>query len=166
MKKLLTILLVFCTAAVARADQAFIISLDGLQETPPVITPGSGSGTAFYDSTLGTISLSISFSGLVAPATLAHIHTNVPGLPGPVVLDLAPITTFGVTSGTISGTLPFPGPHVANLLADKAYVNIHTGFAPGGEIRGQLIAVPEPTTVVFVGLGITTLVFGLRRRRA
>ena len=164
MKKFLPVVLIMFSLVSARADQAFSISLDGLQEVPPNASPGSGFGTAFYDSTLGTISLSISFSGLVSPSTAAHIHTNVPGVAGPVIVDLFPITTLGGTSGTISGPLPFPAAHVANLLADKTYVNIHTAAFPGGEIRGQLIAVPEPATVAFVGLGLVGLAVGLRRR--
>jgi hypothetical protein len=40
-----------------------------------------------------------------------------------------------------------------------AYFNIHTTLNPGGEIRGNLAAIPEPSTVVFVlsGLGLIAL---------
>jgi hypothetical protein len=167
MKRVLlaVVVVLLSSLGAARADQAFTISLDGLQETPPVATPGTGSGTAFYDSTAGTLAVSIGFSGLIAPVTAAHVHTNAPGLPGPVVLDLGPYTTLGVTSGTISGAPLFPAAHVANLLAGLSYVNIHTSAFPGGEIRGQLLPVPEPSTVALVGLCILGLGYRLRRRR-
>lgn len=56
---------------------------------------------------------------------------------------------------------------VAGLDAQKAYWNVHTTSRPGGEIRGFLQAVPEPSTVALGGLGALSLAgYGLRRRRA
>jgi hypothetical protein len=49
----------------------------------------------------------------------------------------------------------------ASLAAGTAYFNIHTSFAPGGEIRGFL-TVPEPTTILLLGLGLMGLA-GIRR---
>lgn len=167
MKKFLTVFFLICSLATARADQLFSITLDGLQETPPNGSPGFGSGTAFFDSTALTLAVSVSFSGLIAPTTADHIHAGALGAPGPVIVNLGPITTpLGATFGTISGTLPFPPGSVAGLLAGNTYLNIHTTAFPGGEIRGQLVAVPEPTTAVLVGLGIVGLGWKLRRRSA
>jgi hypothetical protein len=52
----------------------------------------------------------------------------------------------------------------AGLLADKAYLNIHTTFRPGGEIRGFLV--PEPGTMALFVAGLLGMVtFGWRRRK-
>jgi hypothetical protein len=166
MKKFLPVFLLICSLATARADQSFTIVMDGLQEVPPNASPGTGFGTAFFDSTALTISLSVSFSGLVSPTTVSHIHTGAVGFAGPVVVDTTSIMTPGATSGTVSGgPLAISATHVANLLAGDTYLNIHTTAFPGGEIRGQLIVVPEPSTTALVGLGIVGLGWKLRRKR-
>ena len=50
----------------------------------------------------------------------------------------------------------------AGLALEEAYFNIHTNLFPGGEIRGFLEPVPEPTTIVLFGSGLAGA--GLRRR--
>ena len=45
----------------------------------------------------------------------------------------------------------------------RAYFNIHTSFAPGGEIRGFLAPVPEPAVLSMLGVGLCAI--SLRRRR-
>jgi hypothetical protein len=166
MKKVLVILVaLICTLGSARADQLFNINLFGIQEVPPNASPGSGSGTAFFDSTGLTLTLNVTFSGLTASTTASHIHTGAVGVAGPVAVDTSPITTIGATSGTVSGTVSIASTHVANLLAGNTYLNIHTTAYPGGEIRGQLVAVPEPTSAALVGLGVIVLGYRLRRKR-
>jgi hypothetical protein len=47
-------------------------------------------------------------------------------------------------------------------LAGETYINIHTQQFPGGEIRGFLGAVPEPSTWVMMLLGFAGLGFAFR----
>jgi uncharacterized protein (UPF0276 family) len=55
---------------------------------------------------------------------------------------------------------------MADLQNSLYYVNIHSGNFPGGEIRGQLLLVPEPSPVALVGLGLALLAVGRRRTLA
>jgi len=52
---------------------------------------------------------------------------------------------------------------IADLMAGRFYVNVHTGANGGGELRGNLVAVPEPTS--FALLAVSGLALVARRRR-
>lgn len=133
----------------------YVVTLDGLQETPPNASPAFGFGTADIDNVLSTVTLNVSFTGLLGSQTAAHIHTGAPGVPGPVSIPLpvgSPIVgVFGLTPTQLS-----------DMLAGNTYINIHSTVFPGGEIRGQIV-VPEPTTVTLVLAGIAGL-FVLKRK--
>jgi hypothetical protein len=53
---------------------------------------------------------------------------------------------------------------MADLLDDLYYVNIHSTFRPGGEIRGQIVQVPEPGSVVLLACGGLGLIVAASRR--
>jgi hypothetical protein len=59
------------------------------------------------------------------------------------------------------GGLAVQLPHI---LAGRSYVNFHTTQFGGGEIRGQLQAVPEPGTLSLLGLGAAAMARRVRRR--
>jgi hypothetical protein len=82
------------------------------------------------------------------------------------------LITLGGMSGTMSGTFslaPIGTYTVAQQLADLNnslwYFNIHSTAFGGGEIRGQITPVPEPSTLGMVGLGLGGFVLWMRRRR-
>jgi hypothetical protein len=53
------------------------------------------------------------------------------------------------------------------LTQGRAYLNIHTTFLPGGEIKGFLVptaAVPEPASFLLAGAALAAVVFIGRRR--
>jgi hypothetical protein len=61
-----------------------------------------------------------------------------------------------LASGTVTG--PLLGMPLTALLAEmtttNTYVNVHTLDLPAGEIRGLIVAVPEPATLALLGLGL------------
>lgn len=142
----------------------FDVNIDGLQEVPPVATPGFGTAQAIFNDVSGEMTITGTFSSLIGTSNNAHLHGYAnPGINAGVVFGL----TFdvGVTSGNISGNGIIPAGRIADTLNGLTYINIHSTFRPGGEIRGQLIdpvLVPEPATVTLFGLGAFAV---LRRRR-
>ena len=169
------VFLIFLLTGLASVQaQSFTVNLDGAQETPVNNSTATGFGTLTFDATAHTLTLNhITYSGLSANSTLAHIHGPAsPGVPASVLYDLSGFTTLGSTSGAFDGTVSLVAgkggftiaQQESQLLGGLWYVNIHDQPFPGGEIRGQILAVPEPSTVALVGLGAGGLLLWGRRR--
>jgi len=165
MLRVRTLLSAIAVCLAASLSQAatfqFDANLDGLQETPPNASPGFGFGSLFLDDTTGNWSVTNGvFQDLIGTANNAHIHGPAPaGTPAGVVVGL---TFDPATSGTWGGSGTFTAAQMADLMNELYYVNIHSTTFPGGEIRGQLLLVPEPSTATLLGLGIA--LFAVRRR--
>jgi CHRD domain/PEP-CTERM motif len=169
----------------------FAANLSGPAEAPPNASPGIGSTIVTYDSTTHLLRVQASFSGLLAGTTASHIHspTAVPGDgTAGVATEVPSFTGFplGVTSGTMDNTFDLtlasswnPAFIAANggspasaeaalfigMIEGRAYLNIHTSMFPGGEIRGFLQPVPEPTTLLLLGSGLAGIAARVRRSR-
>lgn len=75
-------------------------------------------------------------------------------------------TTNTLTSGTITNQqITFNGTQEAQLRNGQFYINLHTAANTGGEARGFLIPVPEPSTAVLAVGGLVGFL-GRRRRAA
>lgn len=168
----LTALLALTLSAVAAHAQLyhFDINLDAGQEPNMPASPGIGSGTASLDWPSLMFTLDFAFVNLVAPTTASHVHQAPPGVNGPVIipLTLTPLgSTFG--SGHFGGVISEA--QALAILSGDTYVNVHTSAYPGGEIRGQIVAVPmapvpEPSTYALLGAGALLVGILVRRIRA
>ena len=185
------ILLVFALALAAPTSQAqsFMAALSGPNESPANASPGTG--TAYVTINGNTMRVQVTFSGLTGNTTASHIHasTTAPFTGTTGVATTTP--TFagfptGVTSGSYDNTLDMtlassynsayitanggtPTTAEAALFAaiptGKTYLNIHTSTFSGGEIRGFLIATPEPGTVGFLIALAASGTLAIRRRK-
>ena len=151
--------------AASLASQAATLSfggpLSGAQEVPANSSPGTGSVLLVVNTSTREWTLTGSFQGLTGNASNAHIHGPAAiGVNAGVVVGLS--FTSGATSGTLGGSGTFTVPQYDALVNELYYVNLHsTTFGPG-ELRGQLLLIPEPATGV---LGLITLTGLCARRR-
>lgn len=121
----------------AAAQQKFSVYLNGRQEVPANNSPGSGDCMITLNGSETQVAVACEYRNLSSNVVGAHIHDNGPvGVNGPIRFNF---NYTGGTSGAI-GPLTFDTTpaQVADLRANKWYVNIHTANFSGGEIRGQI----------------------------
>lgn len=144
---------------------AVIIPLSAVMDGPQANaglgtgSPGTGLGTITLDTVTKQLSWNITWGGLVGTETAMHFH-------GPALTT----QNAGVQIGTgiigppVIGNAILNAAQEADLLAGLWYLNLHTTTFPGGEIRGQVLAVPEPSTLVLLAVaGGMSLLTGVRR---
>ncbi|HSC91537.1 MAG TPA: CHRD domain-containing protein [Gaiellaceae bacterium] len=102
---------------------------------------GTFSLTATKNGADATIAWRLTFSRLTGRALAAHIHVGARGRAGGVAVPLC-----GPCRSAVRGTARVSGATLAALESGRAYVNVHTRQNPGGEIRGQLAALPLTIT--------------------
>lgn len=182
---------VLVSPAVQGAPIVYTAELSAAAESPPVVSPGTGTTTVVFDPEAHTLRVQVDFSGLVGPTTVAHIHccTAVPfdGTAG-VATQVPTFIGFpaGVTAGSYSQVFDLTdaaswnpafiasnGASVAGaesalglgLAGGRAYLNVHSNFASGGEIRGFLVAaVPEPGTLALIAVAVAAAALAARAR--
>jgi len=153
----------FLASIPAAQAQIYKVTLNGANEIPVVVTPGTGSAIITLNPVTHEMRVRVSFTGLIGNSTASHVHccavqptnagvaTTSPTFPG---------TPLGVTSGSWDRTYdmsqagawnaPFVAANggtaagaeaafIAGVKAGQVYLNIHSSVFGGGEIRGFLI---------------------------
>jgi len=171
----------------AAATLVYDANLSGANENPATSSLGTGFAQVTVDTTLLTMHVQATFTGLTGLVTASHIHCCAAPPTNMVVATPFPGFPSGVTSGTydqlfdMSLAASYNAPFVtasggtaagaftalvAGMDAGQAYFNIHTDSSPGGEIRGYLARVPEPQNFALLAVGLGCSVLGARRRLA
>ena len=154
----------FCSGASAVTLQ-FEANLDALQEVPPNGSPAFGLGDFNLDTTTSNITVTTgSYQVLLGNSTAVTLNDAALGFSGPIAITLT-LDAPGATTGTFSGSGLLTPTQVADLEAGNFYVNIRSIVVPAGEIRGQLVAVPEPSTAALACVGLIGLVAASRKRK-
>lgn len=174
--------------APAAAATVFGAAFSGANEVPAVTTTGGGYGTLTLSANNQVATVNIAFGRLSAPIAAAHLHCcAAPGTSGGVALNFVPPSIaagsftrmFDLTLASTYGTAFFNGSAgpglataataqarlLAGLNAGQAYFNLHTSNFPGGEIRANLAAVPEPSSWAMLIAGFGFVGAAARRRR-
>ena len=141
-------------------EQKFISALTGDQEVPP--TGSAAKGRAWFIPNNDSVWNKIDVKGLDTVMEV-HMHMGKSGQNGDPIVMLFHSGPTGPLNGTlIQGSFtaadlygPMSGKTISYLLdkmnKEEAYVNVHTGSFPNGELRGQIsvnTAVNDTTTMI------------------
>src|SRR5262249_14748509 len=117
---------------------SFTVPLTGTEQVPPVETSAKGSAAVTYDPATRVVTWTITYTGLSAPATMAHFHGPVEkGKNGQVVIWLS--TKGSPAESPFKGEATLTPEQARQFTAGEWYINVHTQAHPGGEIRGQVV---------------------------
>ncbi len=153
-------------------------------ENPAVIIGGSG-GLGVNGIVLDTVTRGLSLdlvwgsmqgvTDLTGPALSMHIHGITSSAApqsflenAPVIIDLSALPGFNssASDGGFVGTVVLAnGTEELAAIEGRLYVNVHTAQHAGGEIRGNIVPVPEPGSLALVGGALLVLAAGRRRSR-
>jgi hypothetical protein len=160
-------------------------------QTPAVDSSALGSFHAIYDDVTNVFTyMSLVGQGLRpevspgVPSNISGLHIHGVGAAGgppgsnssiALALDHTTVVRTGNVfffAATGQGGLPGPDDQTtfsqteeAHLFAGRSYINLHTDLYGGGEIRGQINAIPEPSTYALMLAGLGLVGLGAARRR-
>jgi len=129
-----SLLLAACAMEGGASKVNLAANLSGTAEVPPVAGTGTGRATVTLDRGSRTLTWNVTYSGLSGPVTGAHFH-------GPAAAGANAGVAVPMTQGPspMQGSAVLNETQVADLLAGRWYVNLHTAANRGGEIRGQVL---------------------------
>lgn len=124
--------------------EVLFTQMSGDEQVPAIASAASGIAASTVNRNTGTVTLHLNASG-ADDATASHIHLGYAGQSGGVVIGLQQDAGNVAHWSAAGAQLDAAG--LADYLAGRLYVNLHTPANPPGEIRGQMA--PRDIQVVF-----------------
>ena len=133
----------------------FTALLSGANETPGIASGAGGTATVTLNTATRTVTYKVDVYNLPSGATAAHFHAAGPGVAGPVVVNFTVISgisnDFSISGTATASDLVARGDQgirswddfLQALTLGQVYVNVHSSVNPGGEVRGQVVPVPQ-----------------------
>ncbi len=126
--------LLLSTTNATYAETIYTAVIDGPSANTP--SPATGTAVLTLNDDQTEVAYVIVYSGLIGVDMMAHFHTTIRGMDGPI------LETLAVGSPKV-GIWPVDAYEIGELNAGRVYLNIHTDVYAVGEIRGNVM----PTTV-------------------
>lgn len=181
-------MLLLAVHGTAQAEMIFTANLAGSNENPPNGSARTGSATFVLNDAETELSYTVEvfgfdFAGIYTAdpnddISGLHVHAAPAGQNGGVVFGIfSPSQDADVVLNISQDAIQFSGvwdggdpsnmslaSQLPALKSEGLYLNLHTAAFPGGEIRGQIEAVPEPASAALALIGFGGL-FVLHRRQ-
>jgi glucose/arabinose dehydrogenase len=121
----------------------YVANLNGAQEVPPNNSGALGTATLLLSPDETSARVSLNFSGLSSPASVAHIH-------GPAGLGATAPVQFPLPQGEFTDfEISLSAADVQSLKTGLLYVDVHNNTFVSGEIRGQFQTSAEASSFQF-----------------
>jgi len=143
------------SASAEAQTMRFTALLSGANEVPGIASGSGGTATVTLNTATRAVTYKIDVYNMPSGTTQAHFHVGGPGVAGPVVVNFVVqpnISNDFSISGTATSADLVPrqaqgigswDDFIQALVLGQVYANVHSTVNPGGEIRGQVLPVPE-----------------------
>lgn len=126
-----------CLANSMYAQQKFVANISGLQQIPANNSVGKGLCKLSLIQNETQIEITCNYANLSSPSTAVHIHGGAAGVAdAPILIPFR--SGVGNQGGGFGAAFTVTPQVVADLRANRLYLDIHSANFPNGEIRGQI----------------------------
>lgn len=124
-------------SAAAQSEEKFKVRLSPVPIDAAMRANVAGKGSASATLVGKKLSITGTFEGLRAAATVTRLHQGpVTGVRGSAIGEL---TVSKATNGTIAGSFDLTAEQIENLKKGRLYIQIHSERAPDGNLWGWLL---------------------------
>lgn len=126
---------VMAQGGIGPGDRRVTATMNGAKEVPPNPGTGTGSLEGVVNMASRELRWNVKCTGLTGPVTAMHFHGPATDAQNAAVVANVP---GGCDAAGTTGRVVIDQNGLADLLAGKWYLNIHTQRYPDGEIRGRV----------------------------